>query len=305
MRPLLARLDGAIGVRLRRAVRVMVLLIATAASLLLPASAQAQTVVSGSFAITSDPGDYIGQGLSYSYSTDAGDQLAVNASTDDNHIGVAVGGANGDFWSLDLAAPAGQPLAAGVYSGATRYPFNAPGEPGLDVDGNGRGCNTLTGSFTIVDVAFAPNGYVQTLDATFEQHCDGADPALRGEVHIANPPPPPALELGLVVAVDGTASTLNGSATVHGTVSCNVAVDVSVEGTITQVAKRTLIRAGFGTGVSCTPGASVPWQATAIPGSTPFQKGDAEVQAQASAYDPAYDTTVFTTDTAVVRLKKS
>jgi hypothetical protein len=147
---------------------------------------------------------------------------------------------------------------------------------------------------------------VQTLDATFEQHCEGADAALRGEVHIANPPPPPALELGLVVAVDGTASTLNGSAAVHGTVSCTVAADVNVAGTITQVVKRTLVRGSFGTAVPCTPGASVPWQATAVPdGFTPFQKGDAEVQAQAWADDPAYGTTVYANTTAVVKLKKT
>jgi hypothetical protein len=39
--------------------------------------------------------------------------------------------------------------------------------------------------------------------------------------------------------------------------------------------------------VACTPGAPVPWQAVAVPtGTTPFQQGDAELEATASAQDP-------------------
>lgn len=80
-------------------------------------------------------------------------------------------------------------LAPGTYTGAHRYPFNGNG-PGLSLSGEGRGCNELTGSFTIIKAVFGPQGYVQTFDATFEQHCEAGTPAARGEVHIANPPPP-------------------------------------------------------------------------------------------------------------------
>jgi hypothetical protein len=174
------------------------------------------------------------------------------------------------------------------------------------VDGNGRGCNTLTGSFTISNVVFGPFGYVQTLDATFEQHCEGSEPALRGEVHIANPAPPPALELALAIAVDGTVSTLNGKATVGGTVTCGGPVNVGVGATVTQVVKRTLVTGSAGVSVDCTPGAPVPWRVTVTPnGTTPFQKGDVEVQAFASAVDPNYGQFVTVTETAAVRLTKA
>jgi len=49
------------------------------------------------------------------------------------------------------------------------------------VFGDGRGCNTLTGSFTVVEVVYG-NGSVTSFDALFEQHCEGATPALRGEI---------------------------------------------------------------------------------------------------------------------------
>ncbi|WP_405586166.1 hypothetical protein [Streptomyces sp. NBC_01190] len=279
--------------------------LATGTTGLLTGTAQAATVASGSLSFSGDPGDYISGGGSYAYATIARDGFDASASTDDRVVSVSVSGANGDWWYLDLAAPAGEVLAPGTYTGATRYPFNEGAEPGLSLDGNGRGCNTLTGEFTIDDVVFGPEGYLKTLDATYEQHCEGGTSALRGEVHIANPEPPAALDLGLAVAVDGTASALDGNATVHGTVSCNKPVQVTAAGDITQVKQRQLIRGSYTTSVACVPGAPVAWTATALPtGSVPFQKGKVEVKAQATALDPDYGQYVTANQTVTVTLAK-
>jgi hypothetical protein len=278
-------------------------LTAAVGGMLVASPAQAQTVESGSLSFSGDPGDYITGGLSYSYSTENGDAISVSSSGD-ALVSVSVNAYNGDWWYLDISAPSGQTLVPGTYTDAHRYPFNGTG-PGLALFGNGRGCNTLTGSFTIVNAVFGPNGYVQTFDATFEQHCEGAAEAARGEVHIANPPPPPALALQLAVATDGTASTLNGNATVHGTVSCNTPTTVNLSGTVVQVVKQVLIRGSFSTQVACMPGAPIPWTGTAVPtGTTPFQKGDAEVKTQASGYDSQYGTYVTVSDTTTVTLSK-
>lgn len=265
--------------------------------------ASAQPVTNGSLSFSGDPGDYISGGQSYAYSTANGDRLTVGGNG--NHIGVSVTGYNGDWWSLDLAAPTGQTLAPGTYDRATRYPFHGAG-PGLDLSGNGRGCNRLTGTFTIQNIALGPNGYVQTLDATYEQHCEGAEPALRGEVHIDNPPPPAQLSLDLAVSTDGQASTINGRAYINGTVTCNVPVKVTVAGLVTQVKRRVLIRGSYSTVADCTPGAPVAWSASADPtGTTPFQRGQAEVKATASATDPQYGNIVSVDKTTVVTLKRS
>jgi hypothetical protein len=50
------------------------------------------------------------------------------------------------------------------------------------VYGNGAGCNDLTGSFDILAIRFGDAGRVKRLHATFEQHCEAATPALRGEL---------------------------------------------------------------------------------------------------------------------------
>jgi hypothetical protein len=289
--------------RLRALVAALSLTAAVGGNLLVAGSAHAQPVSTGTLSFSGDSGDYISGGKSYSYSTDGGDGLKVS-SANGSTLSVSVNAYNGDWWYLDISAPSGQTLVPGTYTDAHRYPFNGTG-PGLALFGNGRGCNTLTGSFTIVNAVFGPNGYVQTFDATFEQHCEGAAEAARGEVHIANPPPPPALALQLAVATDGTASTLNGNATVHGTVSCNTPTTVNLSGTVVQVVKQVLIRGSFSTQVACLPGAPIPWTGTAVPtGTTPFQKGDAEVKTQASGYDSQYGTYVTVSDTTTVTLSK-
>jgi hypothetical protein len=79
-------------------------------------------------------------------------------------------------------------LTVGTYSGAARFPFQAPDQPGLSVFGDGRGCNTLTGSFTVLAISYGPDGNIASFDATLEQHCEGGAPALHGEFRFnANP----------------------------------------------------------------------------------------------------------------------
>jgi hypothetical protein len=151
-------------------------------------TAHAEPATTGSLSFSGDTGDYISQGKSWSYSTTNGDALNVSSSSD-SLVSVSVNAYNGDWWYLDIDAPSGQVLAPGTYDAAHRYPFNGTG-PGLSLSGEGRGCNELTGSFTIINAVFGPQGYVQTFDATFEQHCEGGGSAARGELHISNQPPP-------------------------------------------------------------------------------------------------------------------
>jgi hypothetical protein len=287
----------------RRAGAVAALVLAATA--LGVTAANAQPITTGSMSFSGDPGDFIAGGGSFSYSTSANDFLTVFGSADDHVVTIDVSGANGDNWNLDLAAPSGQALTAGTtYANAIRYPFQAPTAPGLSLFGNGRGCNTVTGSFAVQNAVFGPNGYVQTLDATFEQHCEGGIPAARGEVHIANAPAPPQLGVGVNVSTNGKAVKLDGNAELTGTVTCNEPVPVTVSGQVTEVAHNVIIRGNYSTNVACVPGAGVAWSATAVPtGTTPYQKGKAEAQTTGSAIDPTYGNLVTVNKTTVVTLK--
>jgi len=276
---------------------------ALGASLAVPGQAQAQPVSSGSASFSGDPGDFVTGGGSFSYATGT-DNIDVSSS-DGSTVLVSINGANGDSWNLAFDAPGDEILKPGTYDGATRWESNGLGA-GLYLFGNGRGCNTLTGTFTVEDAVFGPFGYVQKFDATFEQHCDGAVAAARGEVHIANPPPPPLLELDPGVATTGTAVTVNGDAVIHGAVTCSKPAPVTVTGRVTQVVKkRSIVSGAFSTSVDCTPDAPVPWTAQ-VPSevSAPFVHGDVEVQAQAEGLDTDFNGEVFNSTSTVVTLRK-
>ncbi|MEZ5287743.1 MAG: fibronectin type III domain-containing protein [Vicinamibacterales bacterium] len=165
--------------------------------------AQAQTTI---LDLDSEPGDYIGQGLHRTFTpADGAFSLSRNF---DNGVSVSFYGTDpGVWWFLDFAAPADVPLAPGIYAGAMRYPFQDPTAPGLSVSGEGRGCNTLTGDFSILYVHYDAAGEVTGLAATFEQHCEGASPALFGTIQVNAPlQAPPAEPVAL------TAVVVNGNA---------------------------------------------------------------------------------------------
>src|SRR5919108_5487832 len=202
--------------------RLLLLLLPAAALLPLPgadAAVTLETVQDGTLTMTSDPGDYIGQGGSYSFSTTSGNLFFARSSQAGSDILVSVRPDPVDttFWSLEFAAPAGQQLVPGTYTGAMRASSRAAGAPGLDVNGDGRGCNTVTGSFTVLDAVYEPSGYVDSFHAVFEQHCEGLAPALRGEVQVTNPPPPPPISADVTVEENAQLSA-RGSAIVRGTI---------------------------------------------------------------------------------------
>jgi hypothetical protein len=141
-------------------------------------SAQAQVT---SLTMVSDPGDYIGGGQFYFY-TPADGAFSAQQNYDQ---GVSLSFITPNYehwWYLDFAAPNNQPLSVGTYTGAVRFPFQASNQPGLSVYGDGRGCNTLTGTFQVLEVTYGVANDIVAFDATFEQHCEGATQALRGEI---------------------------------------------------------------------------------------------------------------------------
>jgi hypothetical protein len=116
--------------------------------------------------------------LSYSY-TQANATLTTTGTG--GRLTVEV---NGDeHWSGTFQSPNTETqLRPGTYSALERYPFHDPAQGGLSWSGEGRGCNTLVGSFTIDSVSYLANS-LTTIDLRFAQHCEGGAAALRGTIH--------------------------------------------------------------------------------------------------------------------------
>jgi len=145
--------------------------------ILLAVSAHAQTT---SLSLSGDPGDFI-VGPQSIFLTPADGTFEVNQNFDNGVSLFFTGNQDGEFWLLDFAAPNQQLLTVGTYTGAVRFPFQGADQAGLSLAGDGRGCNTLTGSFTVLEISYGANNTINSFDGTFEQHCEGGTAAARGE----------------------------------------------------------------------------------------------------------------------------
>lgn len=137
----------------------------------------------------SEAGDYIGQGALASYLPPTA-TLAARGTADYATISVD-SPETGQWWTLDVAAPPGETLQPGFYTGAVRAPFRGTGQPGLSFSGTGRGCNTLTGTFTVHSIATDSAGAITSLDVTFRQYCDNAVAGLTGRARFHTVAPDP------------------------------------------------------------------------------------------------------------------
>ena len=142
------------------------------------AGANASIIAPNSVRLQSDGGDYIGGGRSYAY-TQANAKLSISAFG--GVMSVAVNG--NEDWNGNFNLPSSvTTLVPGTYNNLTRAAFSNPAIGGVDWNGEGRGCNTLIGSVTINTATYVA-GELKVLDFSFTQHCEGAAPALHGQVH--------------------------------------------------------------------------------------------------------------------------
>ena len=136
------------------------------------------------FAMTSDRGNWIGQGVPLTYDpSNARFNVVTERATD---VALDIGLTRSDEWHVEFGAPTGESLHVGTYVNAIGSPLNGSA-PRLTIYGHGHGCNDV-GSFTISRITFNADGTLQGLEASFVQHCDQPDgPALFGQLRFDKP----------------------------------------------------------------------------------------------------------------------
>lgn len=146
-----------------------------------PLSASASSGTENFVSMTSQNGEFIGEGKARFFDS-ANSSISLTGTA--SHLTVSVGGGSidpGDHFSLAFAAPLGEQLAAGEYLGAQR--FASSGRAGIDINGNGHGCNTIEGRFRVVQLDVDGGGNVTSLWIDYQQNCEGDFSApLLGEV---------------------------------------------------------------------------------------------------------------------------
>jgi hypothetical protein len=133
--------------------------------------------------LQSDQGDYVGQGKTYLYTPD---NATITLAGSGNLILINIHG-DTDWSGSFKASDSSSQFMLGTYSGLQRYLFHDSTVGGLDWGGDGRGCNTLLGSMVIDKISYVYQT-ISAVDLHFEQHCEGATPALRGEIHWVGDP---------------------------------------------------------------------------------------------------------------------
>ena len=118
--------------------------------------------------------------------------FTVNTNFDQ---GASISYEGDSWWRFDFAAPTydpvtntnnGQHLHVGLYSNATRFPFNSPTKPGMDISGNGRGNNQESGWINVLEVTYVGNE-ITSLAVDFRQFDESmtqTGPSLYGSLRI-------------------------------------------------------------------------------------------------------------------------
>jgi len=232
--------------------------------------------------LNSDPGEYVGGGIEQLY-TSRDSSFSVSLPQGGDYFrGSLVQGSNVHWWYVNLAAPAGQPIAVGSYVRAVRADFRPAGSPGIDVYGDGRGCNATSGKFDVNELSFWSNGDVHTFQATFQQLCGfGTGPLLYGRVRIETLPP---LQMSVKLDDNGRVTNRSGVATVGGTVLCSRSAHVDLSGVLTEATNRGAVTGTYSTGVDCV-SPSMKWSASLGGSGSAFAAGTASELVTATSCD--------------------
>jgi hypothetical protein len=76
----------------------------------------------------------------------------------------------------------GAPLSVGTYENAVLYDLRDASHPGIDIFGDGKGCNAVSGRFIVDQITLAGDGTPTVFSARFEFHCEGGDAAVFGAI---------------------------------------------------------------------------------------------------------------------------
>jgi hypothetical protein len=148
-----------------------------------PAASYSVTTVS----ITSDPQDFVGRGQAMTF-TLGNSLFTANVRNNGGYLSIVIRPKTGTtpVWSFLVTSPNGSPISPGTYT-LSGSPVSSTWF--ADFGGDGRGCGRITGRIVIHAFDFIQvNEALKNFRASFEQHCEGAAPALRGEVAVLADP---------------------------------------------------------------------------------------------------------------------
>jgi len=163
------------------------------------------------FSFTSSPTAWIGGGQTTNFTSVSASRTGnLGAYTDSVHL--LAGG-----YELVIVGPGLTLAQVGFYPGATRWPFMGSG-PGMAFTAPGRGDNTLTGWFNVLQADYDLSGQVAAFAVDFVQYDETIVTrwnrgSIRFNSDIPAPGPPPSMLISKLVWTNGVVQfTLTGPA---------------------------------------------------------------------------------------------
>lgn len=126
--------------------------------------------------ISSDRSDFVGNGDALFTPVDA----AITLTEKDGKLDLVVNGDTRWQASFQTMSNAGA-ILPGYYAGLTQGPWK-PARGSFAWFGDARGCNTSSSGVVVDNVVYS-GGQLSELTMRFEQHCEDAPGALRGQIH--------------------------------------------------------------------------------------------------------------------------
>ncbi|MFH1564769.1 MAG: trypsin-like peptidase domain-containing protein [bacterium] len=147
--------------------KILVLVFLLSLSLLSYAKAEGQSTFR--IITESGSGDYIGQNESWDFSSANNSKITVTGA-DENSVTFNVEDFNVSNMTFEFASEAGKTISPGLYVPAKRFPFRGSYN-GIDISGDGRGCNEILGAFYVHEYAMN-NGTLEKAAIDFVQICE-------------------------------------------------------------------------------------------------------------------------------------
>lgn len=191
---------------------------------LLAISAQANMATTASVYLKGEPGSWVSGAVGAPEATWTHGIDGLFGANTNFEKGVSITYHGDAYWSFEFAAPTynpetmtndGQALTATFYDHATRYPFNSPTRPGINISGNGRGNNVQSGWFRVLEIEYGTGGDISKFAVDFRQYDENmtmSGPSLYGSLRFNSsipitPVPEPSMALLLLAGVAVVART--------------------------------------------------------------------------------------------------
>lgn len=136
----------------------------------------------GILQIEGKDGEFITGGQRYRFTSPPA--TFVITTQDSGRLALEIDEVPGSPWSMSFDAGKSGRFDARSYPNAERFDFGEKGRPGLDVSGNGHGCNNVEGSFTVSSAEYERDSVLKKLRLTFTQVCDDVKAPLTGLLDI-------------------------------------------------------------------------------------------------------------------------